>query len=101
MKDVLMGISCVLLCVVGVFGSAGGIVYGIFAFDNSRDIPVYQYETVDTWIDERPELGDMFTEFTWEDNKLQRWEYNAISDKRDESIESVTIKKIQDKLGSE
>lgn len=98
MKEGLFILFMVAACTAAVFGICFGIVYVVETIDRNTDIPARQYELVDRWIDESPELGDMFTEFTWEDNKLQRWEYDAISDKRDELTETATVKKIQDKL---
>ena len=89
---------CVLAFLVVLILSVVGIGFWHNHYLDHRDVGAASYQEVKKWIGEYPELGDTFKEFTWEDNKLQIWEYDAINVKHTELIDLNAFKSIQDSL---
>ena len=84
--SVLFGVAIGVLILVGVY------FVGLAFYDHSN-CPIKDYQEVEDWVDEYPEMRPMFHEFTWEDKHMQNWEYWALH-KKFKDLEA--LEKIQD-----
>lgn len=88
-REVWTGIF-IACCIIGII--VGAIFAGFACYDYSN-AAIKDYQEVEDWIDEYPEMKPMFHEFTWEDKHMQNWEYWKLHEKY-QDLEALD--KIQD-----